>query len=309
MGSGDQQKCPVCKGALKGMTRGQADFDHYKCPRCGPFSITRTAEASIRNEPPDPKLSAWLRQQSEAGTPHQELSFEALKLIRNSLPSYTPHQKQLILLQNIERNTKYPGTHTRLDPDDYPLAWADSHVELNFYIQALHERGLLRVGGQDLTITAKGWDFLDQHSRDSVISNQAFVAMSFAPKLRGVWEKAIKPAVEQAGFTPLRIDAKPHSDRIDVKIMAEIKASHFVIADVTGHRPGVYFEAGYALGLGIPVIWSVRTDDLDKAHFDTRQYSHLVWETEDDLQATLYDWICAIIGKSARIGQGDTLTH
>ncbi len=36
----------------------------------------------------------------------------------------------------------------------------------------------------------------------------------------------------------------------------------FMIADFTGHRGGVYFEAGFAHGLGIPVIWTCREDQL-----------------------------------------------
>ena len=78
--------------------------------------------------------------------------------------------------------------------------------------------------------------------------------------------------------------------------MAEIKNSRFVIADVTDQRPGVYFEAGYAIGLGLPVIWSVRENDLRNVHFDTRQYNHIVWKGEDDLEEQLYNRVLAVIG-------------
>lgn len=70
-----------------------------------------------------------------------------------------------------------------------------------------------------------------------------------------------------------------------------------MIADVTEQKQGVYFEAGYALGLGIPVIWSCRKDDLKNVHFDTRQYNHILWESEEDYAEKLYNFICAIIGK------------
>ena len=78
--------------------------------------------------------------------------------------------------------------------------------------------------------------------------------------------------------------------------MMEIKNSRFVIANVTGQRPGVYFEAGYAIGLGLPAIWSVREDDLRNVHFDTRQYSHIVWKREDDLKEQFYNPVLAVIG-------------
>ena len=73
------------------------------------------------------------------------------------------------------------------------------------------------------------------------------------------------------------------------------------MADVTQQRAGVYFEAGYALGLGLPVFWCVRKDDLDNVHFDTRQYNHIVWENEEDLAEQLYLFVTAIIGKGRAI--------
>ena len=79
--------------------------------------------------------------------------------------------------------------------------------------------------------------------------------------------------------------------------MTEIKNSRFVVADVTDQRPGVYFEAGYAMGLGLPVIWSVREDDLQKVHFDTRQYNHIVWRAAVDFVQQLYNRVSAVIGR------------
>jgi hypothetical protein len=53
-------------------------------------------------------------------------------------------------------------------------------------------------------------------------------------------------------------------------MISQIRRSKFLIADFTGHRGGVYFEAGYAMGLGLPVFWTCRRDDLDKLHFGIR---------------------------------------
>jgi hypothetical protein len=52
-------------------------------------------------------------------------------------------------------------------------------------------------------------------------------------------------------------------------------------------RPGVYFELGFAMGLGIKVIRSCREDEIDQAHFDTRQYNHIVWNTLGELRERL----------------------
>jgi nucleoside 2-deoxyribosyltransferase len=60
-------------------------------------------------------------------------------------------------------------------------------------------------------------------------------------------------------------------------------------------RGGVYFEAGFAMGLGIPVFWTVR-DTTKDIHFDTRQYAHIVWKDAADLRKQLADRIAAVIG-------------
>lgn len=117
--------------------------------------------------------------------------------------------------------------------------------------------------------------------------NQAFVAMSFDPSLRSVYLDAIKSALNETGYVPLRVDEAEYNEKIDDRIVADIRTSGLVIADFTQHKAGAYFEAGFAQGLGIPVIWTCRDDDIANAHFDTRQYNHITWKDAEDLQEKL----------------------
>lgn len=55
----------------------------------------------------------------------------------------------------------------------------------------------------------------------------------------------------------------------------------FVLADFTGHRGGVYYEAGFAQGLGLDVIWTCRSDHVEELHFDIRQYNCITWDQTD----------------------------
>jgi len=130
---------------------------------------------------------------------------------------------------------------------------------------------------------------------EGTLTRQAFVAMSFAPDLNSAYTDGIRPALRETGYSPMRIDELQHNDKIDDKIVAELRRSGLLIADFTGHRGGVYFEAGYGLGRGIPVIWSCRLDDVEKAHFDTRQFNHLTWTTPDDLREKLANRIRATL--------------
>ena len=123
--------------------------------------------------------------------------------------------------------------------------------------------------------------------------------MSFHASMNAAWEDGIKPALESVGYRPHRVDMKPHLERIDAKIQADIKGSRFVVADVTRQPQGVYFEAGYAMGLRRLVVWTVKKNALSRVHFDTRQFNHIVWRDPADLQAQLKDTVVAVLGRGS----------
>ena len=95
----------------------------------------------------------------------------------------------------------------------------------------------------------------------------------------------------------IRFSSIENSHLIADEIIANIRKSRFAVAYFTGHRGGVYYEAGFALGLGLPVIWTCREDHLKDAHFDTRQYNHIVWQTSAELADRLQQRIEATIGR------------
>ena len=66
---------------------------------------------------------------------------------------------------------------------------------------------------------------------------------------------------------------------IDARMMAQIKAAWFVVADLTQGNKGAYWEAGYASGLGEPVIYTCEQSvwDKEKTHFDTSHHFHIPW--------------------------------
>ena len=106
-----------------------------------------------------------------------------------------------------------------------------------------------------------------------------------------------KGAIKDAGYEPDRIDAQNFNGKICDEIIASIKRSKFLIADCSKFRSAVFFEAGFAKGLGKEVIFTVRESYKDKLkeHFDTRQYNHIVYDSSKDLYKKLYDRICATI--------------
>lgn len=145
-------------------------------------------------------------------------------------------------------------------------------------------------------MTATGWSRVcELQGTNKEDSKYVFVAMSFDPKLKATYTDGIRKAIVDTNYIPVRVDAVEFNDKICDEIIAHIRKSKFVIADVTQHKTGVYFEAGFAMWLGKPVIWTCKEEDLEKVHFDTRQYNHIVWKDENDLYERLFRRIQATI--------------
>lgn len=67
-------------------------------------------------------------------------------------------------------------------------------------------------------------------------------------------------------------------------MLYEIRESRFIVAELTGHNNGAYFEAGYALGYGKEVIQVCNKNKFDEdGHFDVKQINTVMWENQDDL--------------------------
>lgn len=79
--------------------------------------------------------------------------------------------------------------------------------------------------------------------------NQIFVAMMFSPETDVAYETVYKPVIQSLDYVAMRIDEKQFNGSIIDEITTEITDSVALIADLTGNRGGVYYEAGIARGL------------------------------------------------------------
>ena len=218
----------------------------------------------------------------------------------------------LYVLRVLADRTSEPGSEVSLDCDlDYPLGFCTSPDVMIFHLASLEQQGFLtlkrEMGSRKprSTISLHGWTRLEQMETSRSDSAQAFVAMWFDSSMDRLFVEGIEPLRSDTGFRFLRIDRSHHNDKICDHILAEIRRSRFVVAEMTGHNHGVYFEAGYALGLGIPVIWTCSEVAIKDAHFDTRQYNHVLWSTPSDCREKLRDRILATLG-SGPDAQGPT---
>jgi nucleoside 2-deoxyribosyltransferase len=120
--------------------------------------------------------------------------------------------------------------------------------------------------------------------------------MWFDDSMKDAWTNGFYPGIHTAGFRPVRLDNEDYVGGIADEVMAQIRRSRFVVADYTGHRNSVYFEAGFALGLGLTVIPTCRADDVPNLYFDVQHLHTLAWNTPAELADGLNRRIRAVIG-------------
>lgn len=288
--------CPVCQSNNEIVREAPYGRDAFivKCKYCGEYQISRTlATSDFSKYAPRWKISAAIRTKYENG--ENIVLSDIPSLLESIIFPEDPFEYIDKLLEYIFRKSGKVGNTVILNPYDYPAICAENESQFEYVTSKALSLNLIEQQGGRYCLSLDGWKRIAELKKKKIDSNRAFVAMWFDPELNEAWEQGIKPALEETGFRPLRIDLEEHNEKICDKIIAEIRRSGLLIADFTGQRGGVYFEAGFALGLGIPVIWTCRKDNIQKLHFDTRQYNHIVWETTDELKQKLKNRIIATI--------------
>lgn len=297
--------CPVCDWASADVRPTVRRVQYVSCRRCGNFEITFEAAQLCPHIETVWRLriAAWVRHTSRNSDKELLVGERDLRRIQENWRPRPVSEKLDALLVALAESSKYPGAATIVNPQcDLVLGWCDDVDELTFLLDALNARDLAHStrGMDEWKVTARGWERVDAlRSNLPPDSNLVFVAMSFAPELDGAWIQGYKAGLEDAGYRPERVDSTEHNGKIDDRILAKIREARFVIVDVTTQNRGAYFEAGFALGLGREVIWSVRQDDLEKVHFDTRQFNHIVWTDPVDLRTRLSNRVLAVFGRGA----------
>lgn len=321
----DTTTCPIWGTTARTVSSSPRDGITVDSPRAGgQFLISGTAEALLANLDDKKKalLTYWLVGQHRLGIACPEILGPTLEDLGNgSFPSVAERADSLLrylasrsdLLGAVVRfdvpgNADKPGdsnalmawTASRQISEVITLAeYADSEKWIEHRVSHPRHIGETSVT-HELMLRPPGYARLAALDGGGAATDQVFVAMWFDKSMSEAYEKGIAMAIHEAGYKALRIDKKDYNNKIDDEIIAEIKRSRFMVADFTqgdsGARGGVYYEAGFAHGLNMPVIFTCRENAINKVHFDTRQYNHIVWETIDELREKLSKRISATIG-------------
>ncbi len=302
-------KCKFCGSCVAIHSPQTPEINEVECPCCGSYSLSGSALAcSLAFDAEDLLLfSGYLRNNSSRSNP---IILFAEHLRKEEIESAIASLKRLTVLDKIDNIIHFIGESSKsLDEsvffnvlNDFTKFYCFSLREFVAMLHSLKSRGLINLADnadpytKGVCLTVTGWEKYDQLRAINTNSKRVFIAMSFDPLLKPI-EQAIVSACSECYFNAFRVDSQEHTDKICDKIIADIKGSRFVVADFTQNKRGVYFEAGFALGLRLPVIWTCKDEEKEKErlHFDTRQYNHIFWRDAEDLKRQLINKINAII--------------
>lgn len=291
--------CEIC-----GLERQPHSLDRDRniftvtCARCGSFEWHVNASRLSENTH-QIRLSGYIRDLNRSGvTPLVDARFVATAS-RLPIPRL-PERAMRLLHAAVERGVADPLSPIFIDAQPHYLgaSYSAGESELAVLRGILVERQLLEqvASFTAYLVTPSGYIADEESKSPSAQSVTAFVAMSFDQDMVDAYVHGVDPGVQAAGYRPMRIDRKEHANSISDEIMAEIRRARFVVADYTKANNGVYFEAGFAIGLGILVIPTCRKDHLSTLHFDIRHINTLSWESPAELANALAKRISAIIG-------------
>lgn len=324
-------ECPICSFPLRSSDVGGTVYKLH-CYRCGIFQISLEAKEELLqielSSTQSSHISSWLNDNPSTMihlrdipylislvTPALDEKAEKLLLFLSKLFPY-PGQiipdflKNIHLLCDNKENLLYLNKigltkeKARSYLEIFAHSWATSPNEFA-YILYRYLVGYKKVFDKNLpgSFTPEGWAYINSLKQRNPESNIVFLAMKFCDEVKQFNEEWVETAIIETDYEPIRIDKYPHNNLIDDEIISKIKRSRFIVADFSFNNNGVYYEAGFARGLNIPVISICEKQLFEskeyKTHFDTNHYSFILYDKQNgaELKNTLRLRIEATIGR------------
>lgn len=293
------EECPICH--WKAFRFRPVDYDgtDIDCGYCGDFSVTGSVlpQLASLSIPDRKKIFQWIYEQQLSGEKPKIDSHVLSTILARPLKSFSEIVNQILLY--LDKTTIEFGQFFQIsDPKLLHPSGTFDWTSYDRIIRSLPDMNLINFTGdqQQFYLTPDGFEKIEKIKHTDSQGLQGFVAMWFDDQMRSAWDHGFQPAITEAGYLPRRIDLKDHVNKICDEIVLEIRRSKFLVADFTGQRGGVYYEAGFAHGLGIPVIFTCKDDEIKNLHFDIRQYNFINWKDASDLNNRLRARIGAAVG-------------
>ncbi len=277
-------QCSICDKPAK-FFESEGSYTHQNCPDCGHYKVAHEVKGRLQNYDRDIKikLRGWIREKNRASMTPIIDNYRITWIYDQQLPSVSK-RADCFLLEALHGEDRLGAAFMTHGGRFKAATYSYKDEDIRYLRNMLEEQKFLEMDGRgECRMLPAGYVAAEKLIKNPTNSKNAFVAMSFDKDMDLAFKKGFQPGIENASYEAIRIDQVEHNNKIDDEIIVKINSSLFVVADFTGHKGGVYFEAGYAMGMGLPIIWTCRKDHMKGLHFDVRQYNCIVWEDHDKL--------------------------
>lgn len=288
-------ECPICVSTVTLFNNKE-----IKCTKCGHYKWGNVTRSNLdKHRDKLYKISSWVREQNDIYKKEPIITIEQFDSIIAMREKRI--QEQFDLMMQFFMSCE---EWSYLDNQLLVKCWiAEKKIALTLVEKAI---GLGFIEGDlDLKyiefrfkrLTFDGLQYVENLDEPNKDSKNIFVAFNFGEELNKIFNTYVKDGIEELGlnYVVVNQDTTEHDKTISDEIIVKIKSSRIVIADFTNHRNSVYFEAGLAMGMKIPIIWTCKKEHTEDLSFDTRQYPHLVWENGEELKELIMNRIRVII--------------
>ncbi len=303
-------ECPICSSAVLDL-KSAGPWCGFDCPRCGRWEVD--AESDGLTDELERWLGEWdtpqavrrrsrlshivRRQQGELARRRGWIKLPPLNNLLESwhleepLPSPSEQLDELII--RVGKNQPSPAEPAAVKAPEIS-AWigttitrpSSSEAGLNWLLEQEKTAEFLERPDQNgsllLRLRMAGWLRYEVLKQGHVESRKVLMAMKFGDaELDQVVKECFSPAVSRAGFELRPITDSQPAGLIDDQLRVALRTSRFVVADLTHGNNGAYWEAGFAEGLGRPVVYTCREAEWKQraSHFDTNHLVTVIWDT------------------------------
>ena len=187
--------------------------------------------------------------------------------------------QELVRQQAQNRNMliSLPSNGTTMDLLQAASGCRESYgqAELEDYHAYAEQQGWIGRNSSSggIKVNLSGHIYVDENTRRESLRQQGFIALWFNEAETGKVSHAIDKAIRDAGYTPRRVDRDQSTHSIPDQVVVLLRQSRFAVADLTSHlldandelgRRNVYYEAGFAAGADLEVIFTCRKDCYDE---------------------------------------------
>ncbi|MEX0693717.1 MAG: hypothetical protein WD075_04660 [Rhodospirillales bacterium] len=216
------------------------------------------------------------------------------EFIESGCPGPTPAEQAKNIIQFVGDKINQTGDKLKALPENFftligaPNPWIAGELVIELYNRGILsgiERKAMGIPPSLLSInlTLNGWEEYQEVKRGDFSGNYGFIAMKFGDDvLDKLVKDVIKPSIyEKIGYNLLDMRDVAQAGIIDNIMRAQIRDSAFILVDLTHDNSGAYWEAGYAEGLGKPVVYICEANKFDnvKTHFDTNHCTTVLWSS------------------------------